>query len=397
MPIERKITLLLYFLVPFCLIDSLNGFLIQSLNIHAPISVAYKIVILLTAILLAVNSPVVLISLLWIVITVTYQSLMYNSNIIVDIGSAVKTLLFITLSFAGFRYRYYFTINHLNLIKKIFLFNFVVVVVNVFSGLIGIGYTTYDSLPALGNIGYGFKGYYYAGNELGVLLLAFYPIIYDLFKSSKIKILVCNLCFLLTGILIGTKSAALATVLVMLYSMFFLAKKNILIRLMFITAIAFIPIIFSSLIYDYFEVFINKYNYIYDQKGWMGVIFSGRDQYLVLLLDYVSNNFSAYDFIFGLGLFQAINSFKSVEVDIFDMGIWNGIPWSFFVYIYFIWYFFEIRKYSKNNLVKITSFVLVLIFFISFIAGHVFTSAMLLPFISLYIPYIQLNSFKEHE
>jgi hypothetical protein len=290
-----------------------------------------------------------------------------------------------------YKYRLLLTRRHLKIIEAIFFFNFLVIAVSVSSGILGFGLTTYGGQPASEFRGIGYKGFFYAGNELGALLLCLFPIVFITSKTVVRKVTL-SLIFIFISFLIGTKTAFISVFFVAIYSVFLLIKISILNKvtlfILLLTSFTAIFIIFQDQIY--FK--IDAINYVYSNKGIMYLILSGRDSMFNEAFRYTTNNFSSPDFIFGVGSSYAGSKFKSVEMDFADILIWSGVIWFLFVYIFYFCFSFYVLFLLDKKSKKVFGLTLFFLFVASLLAGHVLTSGMLLPILSLYLPYSYVYS-----
>ncbi len=384
----KHITFFLFMFYPFCLIDVFNGFMSYH-AVNIPLSQIYKMALLGFVLYSLLNTISFYCISLIILSTFFYQSYFYTLSVSEDYATVIRTSLFVFTTSMFYHYRHYLNERHLSLIRNVFLFNFFVIVTSVCSGLFGFGLSTYGGQPASQIRGVGFKGYFYAGNELGALLLCLFPI---LFVSiySKINKLIISILFIFVSFLIGTKTAFISILILGLYSIFTLANISIVKKIGIFLSVTFFSVFILLLFQEQIGHKIETLKFVYNNKGLMYLILSGRDSLLLDAYTYISSNFSIYDFLLGIGSSFAASKFKSVEMDFADILIWSGFFWMLFIYIfYFVFSYYVLIRFSKKTF-NVFFLTLAFLLLASFFAGHVLTSGMLLPILSLYLPFSYL-------
>ncbi|HGS4448024.1 TPA: O-antigen ligase family protein [Vibrio cholerae] len=317
-------------------------------------------------------------------LSLTYQSLYYTDGFLYDLSMLLKSLLLPLALLFFVKNKNSIGINAKLIIERVFLITFVMISVNVLLGLLNIGYTTYGSnLISSGN-GHGFKGFVFAGNELGALLLVTYPAVVTFFKERGfIQLSLINIIYVLVSILIGTKTAMFGIILLVAYNFYSIndkAKFKIVIVMLFLSFLSYFLYLNLSFIENYYDRFM----FFYEKNGYLFLIFSGRYEFLREVILFVDYNYNIFDYIFGIGASYANNNFKSVEIDFFDLFVWHGIIWCIIVYISFVYIMFHVARNDKE---KQCLFMFVILLLVSSLAGHVLTSAMITPLLALYFPY----------
>lgn len=393
---QNYITFILYLFIPFCAFDTLNGFYIMQGG-HSSISILYKSILISLLLVPLLKNLFIVIAISILLLSFIFQLSEYTINFYEDISISIRTLFFIIASIFFIKNKKILTYKHYKILKSIFIINFIVISLNVFVGIFGLGYTTYGSIPVENSIGLGFKGFFYAGNELGPLFLCMYPVVLSTIKeyNSLNKRLILNIIFLMISFLIGTKTSFLGSIILVSIDLLLVIKKRKAKGLIFLFFIA----LFSSLLLTYFnahiETKLESLHLSLNEKGLLYLIFSGRESFLLDSLSFINNNFSIKEYIFGIGASYASSHFKSVEIDLIDLFVWNGLIWVSIIYGFFIYYVFKvISTVKEERIIYLISFILM--FFISLSAGHIFTSAMLLPILSLYFPYNYLKTTLEN-
>ena len=119
----------------------------------------------------------------------------------------------------------------------------------------------------------------------------------------------------------------------------------------------------------------------------IGIILSGRDEFIVSALDAFMRYANLADILFGLskaGL-GLINK-NAMEIDPIDMYLWHGV-FGILLFLTYLAMFFRVYYLSAVNKDSEWGSAVLLInivlFAVSIIAGHILTSGMLAPFLGL--------------
>jgi len=354
-----------YFLL---LVDSINGFFANQ-GIALPISSLYKFILLglMLARLLSFKRPSPFLYLIYIATLFLYYSL-YDYSIFSSSFSFISRYLIIIIL-----YEYLLVLSkHYNIsfeLYRILKFNFIIIIFNVLLGLFGIGYGTYDH--------FGSKGFFYAGNETSGVLLTISPIIlYTAIKRYTLrsyKFLTIMAGTIVAAVLLGTKSALLGIFIIL----FFIIWKYSYINKTYI--IIFLGATTTSIcyyIYNHFSYMIDHFLFAFYKRdmGWRALL-SSRDLYY----DEIMTDFYNTDFIssfFGMGMPQ-----KTIEIDFFDFLYISGYIGVIFLIIF--WIINIVKSSRKGEIASLVLFTNFLLIGISFLAGHIYSSAMAGPFIAI--------------
>ena len=215
---------LLFGLLP---IDMLNGYLLRDVGVIATISAAqlYKFS-LLGLLFIRINSTekVILLSIFSLLLIPTAYQVVKSFNIQLIFTDTVKITKYLGSVLAFFYFRSIF-INKGHLLKWVYrwiLFSFIILVINIFLKLLGIGFPMY----VLDTIGIGSKGFFYAGNEVSAVLiiLSSFLMYWYQFYDKKMSFIIVGVLAVLTGLYLTSKTAILGTTFTFLY--FFILKPN---------------------------------------------------------------------------------------------------------------------------------------------------------------------------
>ena len=160
-------------------------------------------------------------------------------------------------------------------IELIFYINSIVLLLNIYSGLLGIGYYAYGE-------GVGCKGFIYAHNEMSgmqaVLYGVSYYFIYNRYTSKKITIFVVNVFFLIAALLVTTKAGIflvlISLILVpfvhMRYGIFHSFLKMSKIKFLVLLSVICLVFYYGYLLLDYSGA-IERWIYFFEKgRGRMG-------------------------------------------------------------------------------------------------------------------------------
>lgn len=382
---SKYLTWVFYSFLPFCLIDVMNGYF-SFHGIGIPLSQLYKAYLLFLLLPILLRNYFAINVALFLLFGLFYQSSFYTISFGEDVAVLMRNAIFIFSVLAFYQTRGLLTSFHFLIIKKVFIVNFFVISFSVLSGIFGFGLTTYGNHLASIVRHMGFKGYFYAGNELGALLMCMFPFVVFSFESKTKKVLVIFLA-LTVAASIGTKTALLSVFLISVLMFFYYLNFSRLTKFLLMSTFTMLTLVSIFVLISLLEKRFDILTYVYEKRGLIYLILSGRDVMLLNAKEVLIDSFSLMDYIFGVGSSYAGYKVKSVEIDFADILIWNGILWMIFVHLFYIVFSCYVIQILPKNEKGIAGFMFLLIFFASATAGHVLTSGMLLPLISLTLPY----------
>lgn len=349
-------------------IDSLTGFFLNQ-GISLPISSLYKFIMigLMMLRILAFRRPSPFLYICYVTTLFLYYAL-YDNTIFGVTFSFISRYLIILVLYEYLRLIAKRTDISLTL-YKIIRFNFIILIGNILLGLIGIGHTTYNE--------FGSKGFFYAGNEVAGVLMTIAPIVlYITIKKYTIKsykFLTLIFACLVSSILLGTKSGLLGIFVIIFYIIWNYAKIKRTYIILFTTTVIGGA---AYYIYNHFAFMYNRFLYSFNDRGmgWMALL-SNRDIYYEEIMpDFYNANF--VNSILGLGM-----PYKTIEIDFFDFLYISGYLG---VLILIIFWIISIRNcQGKDEISSVIRFTNYLLIGVSFIAGHIYSSAMAGPFIAI--------------
>lgn len=263
-------------------------------------------------------------------------------------------------------------------------FNFWLIAGNILLGVLGIGYSQYDS-P--GGQGIGGRGFFFAGNEVAGIFLLFSSICW--FQTRNwlgIYRFVFFLFLLALGVLNTSKTAILGIILIiglMEIPKFFSIKLSVG-RFLGLLYLPVLMIGMGALIYwgVHATGLIDRIAFFYQKLDLLTFILSGRNQMVMGAWNFFPKVYSFWDYLFGVGNQEFLRlmgiyhgNAHTIEIDFFDLLFMNGFLGLGLVLGIFFWATW--RSFAGNlshNPIWALNLVLLLI---SFMAGHIFNSAML--------------------
>lgn len=270
---------------------------------------------------------------------------------------------------------------------KVFKYGLIVLSLNVFSGLLGLGYHTY---PA----GFGYKGFIYSGNEIGGLIVALIPVLlyWSFFSFSKFKYAIISAFSLILGLLISTK-ACILVICISIFAIPYLyskpkVKKKILVFCIFFFLICIYYLV-SKIDAQSFDL-LKRIVFRYDKGGLILVLLSARDE-MVLFYFGLLEKAPLFQKIFGMGI--GTGDFITVEMDYFDTLFYYGY-FGLLVLLLLTFYLLRLLRKNKHNNMMMKTIVLsdIMMLGMAAFAGHILYSSMAGLYIALLNAFMFSNS-----
>jgi hypothetical protein len=247
--------------------------------------------------------------------------------------------------------------------EKILKFNFSIVMVNIFLGATGIGFSKYG----INNEGLiqGAQGFIFSGNELNTVIVTLMGLYLYYIQDKTNKIIVTILAiFMIIAILSFSKTVIFAYVLMATILLLYNIKKIRYIKFIFI--VIALTFIFSYVFQDILIASYNRTSYFIDSSDFLTGITSNRISRIGIFVDLFLTNI--WTFLFGVGYGQ-----MNMEMDFFDVLVSYGLVTFMFVYGFL---FTILKTYLLDRRYRLVGYFIIIILLISSIAGHVLFSAM---------------------
>lgn len=389
---QKKLTsphYLWFFFYWLLIVDSINGFFL-GLGQSFPLGIAYKSLLLFCLIAIAItdrkNIPSVFLWIGYLCLFLLHFSHSPNAG---KIGETLSLLSKFLVVYWGYpvmtKIAKKYPSHTFDKIKAIFLANAIVLVANIILGVMGFGYSSYGDG---GDDSTGYRGFFYAINELsGVILVLFGSVLfYAKVAYTNLRYYAVLLFLLFCVAMFSTKTAMGGMLILFIFLQYLFGRKKYLI---WITA--FLCVLIPLLLYIGYCMaqesgLWDRWMYFYDKSDdFFSFILSGRNVFWENMKGrYLNSGF--WGMVVGLG------GNLTVEMDPFDALLNFGVIG--FVIVYGFW-FYMIRQAFKRRkdslLAKFVLFVDVEILVFSIFAGHLMFSGLLGPFVPLlnaliYIP-----------
>lgn len=394
------------------LIDSVNGFFLSGMGIDPKLSAVFKLLLLLLVLFqIGTNSQKTLalifsgLLLLLVGPIITFTHTADAVGFIDDLTSCLKLLT----SFVIFLYLALIAKKWPEKLQKYGVwclnFSFLILVGNLLLGILGYGFSSYGSgVEAEEKDEVGIKGFFYAGNEVsGLFIILFAWVLHNSWQKSKLQYVFVSFLAMGCGLLIATKAAMLASV-ILIFTIPLLNERNRLLNITWLKIKTLIPIVIVSIVLAIILIpifestgLLGRFMWFYEKKGIIGIILSGRDEFIVTASNAFMQSAQWTDIFFGfsktgLGLIAK----NAMEIDPIDMYLWHGIA-GLMLFLLCSTIFLRVSYLAcisaKSFWGPAVLIINVSLIAVSFIAGHIFTSGMLAPLFGLvnglaYLDYI---------
>lgn len=374
-----------FIIIPSVFVDCLSGFFSQQVGVDLKLSILSKFVLIIFCLIIIMRKNLAsfrfLLFFISYILTVSYfKFILFGIDALTyefPIGFKFFSIILFTLFFIELK-----NMDRFEFYKNACLclnFGFWVVVINVLSGYLGFGFPTYASAQV------GFKGYFYAGNELSALfiVLSTFKLQMILNISSKKVYIIYSVLVILVGISIGTKSGIIFSVLLP-FILLVIHLRNIIFTMKFIVimlcVLGLLYFGLVNLVSSLFEIpAFEKIIYSLSSGGILHLIFSGRETWLLKLLEQHNDYNGWARSFFGYGsTFVNINIGKHlVETDPIDIYNLYGVLAVIVMLVFSICSLVHSIKNINNPFGAAALVVNFSLLVFAFIAGHVWTSGML--------------------
>lgn len=385
MKISLRLLILSLFIL-FIPIDMINGVIIR--NGLFSVSPIYKVLVLALCVFYIIKHKQYFSLNISIIVLIFYITIYLI--VTEEISESFKNLDMIIKFISIFIFYQFFNIVlTYNNEKKLFLVakvTFWVLVVNTLIGMFGYGYPMYGTTEK----GIGTVGLIYAGNELGVAVIVTSAIymMYLIENKSYIHFLSVGFILLIMSVAIGSKVTLFGGLVILFIfpllkmhknmNKLKISKKDFVIAN--INALAILLSTFVLMMYILFESDLGgRINYFYERVDLITLLFSNRNIWALEALEAFSNLYSIFDVFFGSSFMEwsyvLSHNKRTIEIDFFDFLMLYGLTGVVVVFGILLSILWKVIKNRKNNFYSsYVIFLLILLFAISFTAGHTFNS-----------------------
>ncbi|MEY8214007.1 MAG: O-antigen ligase family protein, partial [Colwellia sp.] len=324
--IHNTVVFLLSF---YLLIDTFNGFLILRIGLDLKLSVVYKSLILFLIVLSLINQ-----NLRYIIGGLSlFTILLFGEIVSIMLGDTTGDKLLFTaqhifklltplILFIYLRNLIIASPLFIHKVLRILKINCAVYLLNIFIGILGFGFSTYGG--DVSDTSIGVKGFFYAGNEVSMLMVVFSAFILGkYYRVSKKLYLFWALVWIIVGFAVSTKTAMAANLILVVFIPIVIERTSLIdmSSKKFYLFASFLSCFFIS-IFMLVNSFIQsniygRLSYVFEKQGVVGLILSGRDQFLIDLMNLFFYKDSIFNLIFGNGVsFYADKLKYSTELDL---------------------------------------------------------------------------------
>ena len=356
---------ILLFLSFYLVIDTITGYCLNN-GLGVSLSIPYKMLLIffMALVTCSISSKYMIFysfSIWFILISILFYILNgYTKNI----GGIVQDYIKLLSPIVFYNYFSNLDSKYDEQISKIIYINFLVFLFNIFIGILGFGYHTYS-------YGIGIKGFFYAGNEIFLIIISIL-VIYIRKTKEKDKLILIT-AGLISTVLIGTKTAILAALLIIIYDRYkYSSKANRLKLFLYIFLVVVVIFYFLDILISNLEVIQNiiyniKIGLNNADKKILDVFLSGRIGYLEKNIYEWSKTYSPLQLVFGGSNFY--NS-KANELDFFDTVLQHGVILTGIIIIFYMKLLFKAIRTNNYTI----AFFNITILIVSQTAGHIWAN-----------------------
>ncbi|NTS76899.1 O-antigen ligase family protein [Catenovulum sp. SM1970] len=266
--------------------------------------------------------------------------------------------------------------------------NFGAIVFNLIIGVMGFGYPSYAS-GGVDDEGIGINGFYTAGNEFGgCFILLFGFVLHYFWNKNKLHFFFMAIATFISGALIATKSAMIASLLLIFAIPLFNERKNIFrftkLKLKLFVPISVLSLLLVVFIIEFLEAvgLYDKMHFILNERGILHLILSGRVEFSEAILSAFMSVASGFEYLFGIGAVGISDFFAtkySAEVDPVDLFAYYGLIGLTASYAFIIIMTVTALSVLKTDkyLPPIIILVNLILILLSILSGHIMMSGML--------------------
>lgn len=368
----------IYLLYGYLFVDTINGFIIR--NYTFSFSPIYKIFILLLMLYILskkkIYAPIIFLMFFLILVLLHLAQGIYSS---LELFWMLKFIMIVT---SLYFFKFLISIKKFYVIKNMFFISFFVISFNMFLGALGYGYAQY------GRNDIGTRGLFYAGNEVGGLLIttSIFILSYFLLKKDFYKYFFVSLLILTLAVLLTSKVALFgsAIVIFILPIINIISTKRGLIlsktsfRIVGISTIIFLFLVPYAIYYALYEMnLIARISYWMDKVDLVTLFYSGRNLLANDVLNFLEKQGISFYTFLGYGYEKIITvAGRSVELDAVDLFMLYGFVGLVAIYGFFLWIYFSNRvKNSKVYIYKpYVQFGILFLLLLSVSSGHIVNS-----------------------
>ena len=374
--LSRFIVILTFLYLP---IDTLNGLLIRNLGVS--ISPVYKAIILILILIYLIRQNETKF-IKWIIIFFGLISLHYAGGILTgeEVAWAMK---FLAIIFSFLFFKQTVLSDKAENIFKLAKISFWIIGFNIIIGLMGYGYAQY----ARDDIGT--RGLFFAGNELGVLLLVVSLILLSkcLINNNSRSYFFYAFTFLIMATTLTTKTAIFGQTLIIFVLPFIhlrQTQKKFIIKRTSLKLVGFaiimlslgLPFLVNYVLYE--MNLISRISFWSDRVDISTLIFSGRNLRALDIYEFLQKKSTFLNNLFGYGYENLIRIIDGdvAEIDLIDIFMVFGIVGVVSMYGFLLKRFYFKVNPQNFRYQPYIKFGVLLLIVLSCSSGHVLNSGL---------------------
>ncbi|WP_088331584.1 O-antigen ligase family protein [Lacimicrobium sp. SS2-24] len=379
--------LLWLMIASYLMVDTVNGYLMQQLSLNLRLSQVFKLAIIALGLYNLLRWRSLYIS--WILaglILLLVGPIMRLLNaptegvMQYDLAFAIRIIMFFVVIAFCLECIKQEPLLYRRWVVRSLKWGFIVVSANVLAGFLGLGFPTYP------NTGVGFKGFFYAGNEVSAVFVLLSAIVCHLVwnKSGILRYGIFSCFILALGVGIATKAGILFAILVIiltpmvnfrgaLFSPRSLLLFSVLTLVISLTALQLASFIEGLPAFQQLQA-------NFSQKGIWQFILSGRDVFLALFWQSLIDTGNVARILIGDGgaYMLAHANKEAAEIDPIDIFMYFGFPAMVILIAFSIASIvLPLRRLNTHYFAPAILLANIALFGFAVIAGHVWTSGML--------------------
>ncbi len=377
------------------IVDSINGIMIKN-GFHS-IAQPYKLLILFVMLLRILSRPkfnslffIGAISTFFSIALIVHVKTYINEGVPFSYGDEIAQSFRFIFLITTFFYFYQFPFKGQSKYRNIILINWLVLVANVFLGILGIGFKQYE-----GKVGG--TGFIYSGNEMTALLILFVGLVVipDIISKSWKSYILKSIVILSTSLCKATKTGIIATILLLIMLPIIYERRSFFILTKLRIAMIFGGVILFAAGYIGIQQMgiLDRFMWFLNQKGLLSAIFSDRNAFIISDFQDFFDNFSINTLIFGL-------RYETMEMDWADIFFTYGLL-GFFLLYGFIWYvcttLWKGSHLVKSPYAKGMLFTIIIVMLTGLFAGHTYMSGMLAAFFGFSVTWALQSKYYIHK
>lgn len=278
-----------------------------------------------------------------------------------------------------------------NYLFKASLFAWITILINIAIGILGFGYTQYA-------LGYGYKGFFFSGNEMALTLMVTSAVVlYFLHKEKRTGwAIIVSIVVLLLGPLQGMKTLILGLPLIVGAVPLLVYRKRLTRKIRAVSAGGKVGFVLGTIVFLFTGLFVlntvspqffTRLREIAERRGVVAAVLSERDYYLSLGIQMFKNDYTITDGLFGKGYTRAQEGIrpyifnhraKTIEMDPFDLLFMFGALTVLLYYSSWMTWMNSLRH--KDSGTHVALMINGLLFLLSIITGHVVYSTLLMTY-----------------